>query len=291
MELGDRPKVGLVLGAGGIRGCAHAGVFSVLEEAGIRVDIVVGASTGAIFGLELAAGLPSEYLARVARSANPLQMARFHLGRLSPGRSNPIARMLFDAGSSKTFEDLPLKFAVRATDMLTGKPTMIHTGPVLPAVQASIALPGVARPVGMGESFFVDGGFFDTAPVGAARELGAGIVIAVCLGYNYLAPRFLRRRPWTQPLLVRWGQQRRPIRGGWRDQARFSLRLFASSYDPPLPCQDADVAIWPEFDGLSPNSMFGAAFAFQRGVEATRAALPEIQRLLKESGADAKDSA
>lgn len=275
-----RPSIGLVLGAGGIRGCAHAGVFAVLHEAGVPVDLVIGASVGSIFGLGIAAGLPREYIAGVAREATPAQMFRFYAGRLRPGRSNPIARMLHEAGDGKTFADLPVPFAVRATHMATGVPTIIGEGPVLPAVQASIALPLVARPVRIGDSWYVDGGFFDTAPVGAARQMGADRVIAVCLGYNYVAPRLLRRYPWTQPLLERWGRQRRGLRGNLHDQVRFGCRLFAASYDPPLPCQDADVAIWPEFNGLNPNSMFGAAFAFNQGMQAAREALPAIEQLL-----------
>ncbi len=55
-QVSDRPRLGLVLGAGGIRGCAHAGVISVLREAQVPIDLVVGASVGAIFGMALAGG-------------------------------------------------------------------------------------------------------------------------------------------------------------------------------------------------------------------------------------------
>jgi len=92
-----RPLVGLVLGAGGIRGCAHAGVIHVLHQANVPIDLVVGASTGAIFGLALAGGLSPEHIARVAQEATPLDFMRFYAGRLRAGRHNPIARMLHDA--------------------------------------------------------------------------------------------------------------------------------------------------------------------------------------------------
>lgn len=272
--------VGLVMGAGGILGCAHAGVISVLREAGIPVDVVAGASTGAIFGLGVAAGLDTEYIAAVARQATPWQMFRFYAGRLRASGGNPVARMLGAAGAGKTFADLTMPFAVRATNMHTGVPTTITEGLVLPAIEASIALPFVARPVCFADQHFVDGGFFDTAPVAAARQLGARHVIAVCLGSNYVSPRWLRRRPWTQPVLERWGRQIGPRRSGLRDQLRFGCRMLAESYDPPPPCQDADIAIWPQFGNLSPNSMFGAAFAYEQGERAARAALPAIERLL-----------
>src|SRR5436309_3089078 len=75
-----RPRVGLVLGAGGIRGCAHGGAISVLREAEVPVDLVVGVSIGAMFGLGVAAGLPTEYIAGVAREATSLDIIRFYAG-------------------------------------------------------------------------------------------------------------------------------------------------------------------------------------------------------------------
>jgi NTE family protein len=275
-----RPRVGLVLGAGGVRGCAHAGVYAVLSEAGIPVDVVVGASAGSIFGLGIAADYPAEYIAHVGRGASPSRMFRFYAGRLRTDRRNPIARMLWEAGEGKTFADLPRRFAVRATEMATSTPRIIDQGPILPAIEASIALPFIARPVQVDGTHYVDGGLFDTAPVGAARRMGADIVIAVCLGFNYLAPDILRRRPWTQPFVERIGRQSRPIRGHMLDQLRFGFRLCAASYEPCPRGEEADVSIWPEFHGLSPNSMRGGAFCFDQGVLAAREALPRIEEVL-----------
>lgn len=277
-----RATLGLVLGAGGIRGCAHAGALQVLDEAGIRPDLVVGASVGAMFGLALAAGMPTQRMAQVIGEAGPLDIARFYFGgRLRADRRNPIARLLHDAGDGKTFDDLELPFAVLATDMETGVPTVITNGPVLRAVEASIALPFVARPVPIDGRFYMDGGLFDTAPVGVARALGADRVITVCLGYNYLAPRFLRRRPWTKPVLERLGRISTCTSAGLRPQFRFGCRLFAASFDPPLPATDADVAIWPAFGRVGPNSMVGAQFCYQQGVTATREAIPAITSVLE----------
>ena len=276
-----RPAIGLVLGAGGIRGCAHAGALRVLDAAGIRPDLVVGASVGAMFGLALAAGMSSQRLAQVIGEARPLDIARFYFGgRLRAGRRNPIARLLHEAGDGKTFADLKLPFAVLATDMETGIPTTITSGPVLRAVEASIALPFMARPVPIDGRFYVDGGLFDTAPVGVARALGADRVITVCLGYNYVAPRFIRRRPWTRPVLERLGRTSALTTAGLQPQFRFGCRLFAAAFDPPLPAQDADVAIWPEFGRIGPNSMVGAQFCYQQGIKATREAIPAIMSVL-----------
>jgi NTE family protein len=280
----NTPATGLVLGAGGIRGCAHAGVVEVLAEARVQIDLVVGASIGSMYGLAVAAGLPADYIARVGREASPLDIFRFYAGRLRATRSNPIARMLLEAGDGKTFADLPIPFAVVVTNMATGGREVIDSGPILPAVQASIALPFIARPVVHNGNFYLDGGISEPAPIGVAHQMGADRVIAICLGLTYPAPDYLRRRPWTRLLLERAGAQRKPIAGNIRDQIRFSCRICVNAFDPPVPdaegTRGADVAIWPEFNGLSPNSVFGAAFCYRQGRDATLEALPEIQRML-----------
>lgn len=264
-----RPRLGLVLGAGGIRGCSHPGVMAVLDEAGVRFDLVVGASVGALFGLGLAAGLPPRHIVQVVRDSTPADVARFYAGRLRPGRSNPIARMMVEAGEGKNFDDLALPFAVTATDMETGRPVVINSGPVLDAVQASIALPLIARPVPLKGRYYLDGGLFDTAPVRAARALGAERVVAVCLGYNYHAPAFFRQRPWLRGVLTRAGRQLGTPGPRLHDQVRFVCRMIAASYDPPLP-DDGDITIRPDLGPLDPNSMVGAQFCLEQGFAAAR---------------------
>jgi NTE family protein len=248
-------------------------VIQALHEANVQVDLVVGASVGSIFGLGLAAGISYEYMVRVVRESRPIDLFRFYAGRLRAGRSNPIARMLHEAGDGKTFADLLLPFAVTVTDMETGRPVVVDSGPVLEAVEASIAIPFVARPARLGDRCYLDGGLMDTAPVSVARAMGADRVIAVLLGYNYCAPHFLRRRPWTRSALERLGRQRRPISGRFPDQLRFGFRLYALSYEPRIPGGDADIAIWPKLGNLNPNSMFGAQFCLEQGYRAAREVL------------------
>jgi len=284
--MNETRRIGLVLGAGGVRGCAHAGAIAVLQEAGIKVDLVVGASIGAMFGLGVAAGVPPERMAADVLEAPARDVLRFYAGRLRAGSTNRIGRLLHDAAAGKTFDDLALPFATVATDMETGEPHVLNRGPVLPAVEASIALPFIARPVQIEGRYYLDGGLRDTAPIQVARDMGADIVICVCLGYNYHAPGPLRRRPWTRPLLERLGG---PGSAGPRlaDQVRFFGRLCAASFDPPLPAQDADVAIWPDFGSIGPNSMVGGAFCYRQGVAAAQAALPRIRGVLGRTSAPA----
>jgi predicted acylesterase/phospholipase RssA len=274
----------LVLGAGGIRGCAHAGVIQVLREAEIPVDVVVGASVGSIFGLGVAAGVPTELIARGGRECTAWRMFRFYSGRLSLDRRDPNARMLWEAGHGREFRDLPVRFAVQVTDMANGRPATIDSGPVLPAVQASIALPLIARPVRLGDAYYMDGGLLDTVPVSCARAMGADVVIAVSLGIRYVAPNLVTRRPWTKPRLERWGRQGHAMRGNLIDQARFACRMFASPYEESREATEPDIGIWPEFNGLSPNSLSGGRFCFEQGLKAGREALGKIERIVSNGG-------
>jgi NTE family protein len=270
--------VGLVLGAGGIRGCAHAGVVKVLRDAGVPIDVVVGASVGAMFGLAVAAEVPTEEVVRAGYTATSSNVVRFYAGRLRLNLANPIGRAVIETGAGKRFEDLPLPFAVMATDMATGEPVVLRSGPVVPAIQASISIPFIARPVALEDRYFLDGGVIEAAPIRVARQLGAEVVIAVCLGCNYAPPTFLRRR-WARSLMEQLGQQRSPITGRMWDQIRFGWRLYAALCDPPT-AQTADVEIWPEFGRIGPNSFHGGGYCVRQGLKAAEEALPEIQHLL-----------
>lgn len=275
----SRPRVGLVLGAGGIRGCAHAGVIEVLEEAGVPVDLVVGASVGSIFGLGVAAGVPAAEIARSVCSLTTLDMLRFYGGRLRPSRGNPMARLIRETAAGKDFEDLPLPFGVAATDMATHRPVLFSSGPVLPALQASFAVPFVARPVRLNGTVYTDGGLVDTTPVAFARRLGADVVIAVLLGSNYYTPHLLRGSR-TRTVLERLARQPFPVTDRLHHQLRFGARLWLAGMNPPVPALDADAVIVPHFGHLSPNAPSGARFCYEQGLAAARDALPTVQSVI-----------
>jgi predicted acylesterase/phospholipase RssA len=277
----SRPTVGLVLGAGGVRGCAHAGAIRVLHEAGVPIDYLVGTSVGSIFGLALAAGIDPAHPEQVIRRSSTFDMMRFYAGRLRTDRNNPIARLVREAGDGRTFEDLERPLTVMATDMEANQVVAFDRGPVLPAIEASIAVPFVARPAEIDGRYYVDGGILDTAPVYIARRMGADIVIAVCLGGNFRAPAYIRNRPWARAVVERVGSSGR---AGTRlsHQIRYSAGLFAATYDPVRAGADADIAIWPSFGMVRPNSMFGTRFCLEQGIRATEAAVPQILELLRD---------
>ncbi len=175
-----RPKVGLALSGGAVRGAAHLGVLEVLEEAGIRPDVVAGVSAGSVVGALYCAGVP---LADLVEETRHLQwtklgkVVRPHLGFFDIDRLAEYMDERFLHGM--TFDQLAIPFAALAVDLLTGEEVILREGRVSWAVRTSCALPGAFTPVVQGDRILVDGGLVNNLPVSVARVLGAEYVIAV----------------------------------------------------------------------------------------------------------------
>src|SRR3989337_776646 len=146
-----RPKIGLALGAGGTRGTAHIGVLKVLDEAGVPIDCVAGASVGSLYGASYCLGRLPHLMERGALATRSRDVFAFFRGRLRIGPDNPVAERFYRGLRDVRFEDLQIPFAVVASDVLRREPVVIREGSVLEAVQASIAIPILARPVRRGE--------------------------------------------------------------------------------------------------------------------------------------------
>jgi NTE family protein len=193
---GRRPKVGLVLSAGSLRGTAHVGVIEALEDAGFPVDVVAGTSMGAVVGSMYAAGLPKSRLREIAsgikvNTGNDLNGAKL------------ISLVLFDSllSSENTeklvrhslgglrFDQTLKPFACVAMDVFTGEAIVFRDGEVAPAVRASMNLPGIFKPIEYRHRFLVDGGVVDYIPVDAARALGAEWTIASVTETDYTVAR------------------------------------------------------------------------------------------------------
>jgi NTE family protein len=185
-----RPLVGLVLGSGAARGFAHIGVIHALSEHGIKPDIIVGTSIGALVGGCYANGKIEE-LEVWARSLTLRRVLGYldvrigGSGLIGGGR---LTRQLTDAIGTTTIEDLPVRFAAIATEVGTGHEIWLTRGSLALAMRASYALPGIFPPVRVGGRWLVDGALVNPVPVTAARAFGARVVIAV----NLDADRFAR---------------------------------------------------------------------------------------------------
>jgi NTE family protein len=184
-----RPVVGLALGGGAARGLAHIGIVRTLVAHGIVPNVVVGTSIGAVVGGSYAAG-QLDTLEEWARSLQPRNILGYLDIRLNGSGligGDKLAAQLEAALGRTEIEDLPLKFATVATEVRTGHEIWLTHGPMVDAMRASYALPGIFAPVLVGDRWLVDGALVNPVPVSAARALGAEIVIAANLSSDVFA--------------------------------------------------------------------------------------------------------
>ena len=248
-------RLGLVLGGGSVRGAAHLGVLSVLEREGIRPDIVVGTSVGAIVGAGVAAGLSVAEMLGYFKSARWTDIARPSWGsKLSMLDTDPLGALLERIVEAQEFDQLALPFAAVSADILTGASHVFTQGSLREALVASSAIPGIFEPVRKNGRLLVDGGIADNLPIEVAREMGATQVVAVDI----------------MPLPD----------GGYepRDQ-RDMLLLSLSIMERPTAFQlaRADVLVAPDVAHASFTDFGQAQTIYEAGVKAAEDALPMLR--------------
>jgi NTE family protein len=150
-------------------------VLDVLDAEGIRPSFIAGTSIGGLVGALWATALPAEDIIRAAR--------RFRLpGRFMPGRALVWERIFPSAVpilAGRTFEGLATPLVVSAVDLLTGDEVALNSGPLLPAVRATCAIPGALDPERIGDHFLMDGGVTNILPVDLAWSCDPHVVIAI----------------------------------------------------------------------------------------------------------------
>lgn len=191
-----RPRIGLALGSGSARGWSHIGVIEGLVEAGIEPDIVCGTSIGALVGAAYLTG-KLDKLRNWAEAATWRQIVGMMDLSLSGGGlidGKPVIKFLRGLGVTGTIEELPKPFAAVATELATGREIWFQSGPVLDAVRASIAVPGIFSPVRHRGQWLLDGGLVNPVPVSLCRALGADVIVAVNLNGDQLG-RWKKNEP------------------------------------------------------------------------------------------------
>lgn len=173
------PKIGLALGSGGARGFAHLGILKVLQDEGIKVDLIAGSSMGALIGSFYASGISIERMYQFAYAFKRKYYLDFTVPKMGFIAGNRLKELIRLFTHRKTFAELNIPVAVVATDLYDGKKVIFKEGPVAEAVRASIAIPGIFVPEKINGRLLVDGGVIDRVPVSVVKEMGADLVIAV----------------------------------------------------------------------------------------------------------------
>jgi len=172
-------RIGLALGGGGARGLAHIAILEAFDELGIRPAMIAGTSIGALIGAAYASGMQASDIRGYCKAAFAKRSALLrHLyfrwrGRVwdywRPGspalfKSERIFELVLPADLPKTFESLQIPFQTVAADFFTQSEYLISSGPLLPAIAASSALPALLTPVKLNGRILIDGGFVNPLP-------------------------------------------------------------------------------------------------------------------------------
>jgi NTE family protein len=173
------PRIGLALGGGAARGFAHIGVIQVLEENGIRPDLVAGTSAGSVVAALYASGKSGAELGALAESMDESAFADWSFPGRGLIRGEALARYVRDHTGGRSIEQMRVPLGIVATDLDNGQPILFQVGDPGVAVRASSAVPAVFQPVRIGTREYVDGGLVSPVPVRFARQMGADLVIAV----------------------------------------------------------------------------------------------------------------
>jgi NTE family protein len=248
------PRIGLALGGGAARGFAHIGVIQVLEENGIRPDLVVGTSAGSLVAALYASGKNGTVLGQLADSMDETAITDWSFPGRGLIRGDALARYVREQTGGRTIEKLPLPLGIVATDLDSGQAILFQLGDVGLAVRASSAVPAVFQPVRIGTREYVDGGLVSPVPVRFARQMGADLIVAVDIS---AAPD---GSPTGDPM--RMLLQTFAIMG--RSINNFELR-------------EADVVLRPKLPGVGSADFAARKRSIQAGRDAAQALMPQLK--------------
>jgi ABC-type multidrug transport system ATPase subunit/predicted acylesterase/phospholipase RssA/pSer/pThr/pTyr-binding forkhead associated (FHA) protein len=191
-----KPRTALVIGSGGLKCAAALGVWQVLREAGIQIDLTVGCSGGSLYATAIALGYDQAeaaaltqqlWTAELAQQRHKPSLRRALLPRLFGFRAGEfgliddrlIMAQLESVLGDTTFADTKLPLFLAATDLTSGEAVTLSHGRLVDGIRASIAIPIVFAPWEMNGRTLIDGGATNPMPVDVAVREGADLIVAV----------------------------------------------------------------------------------------------------------------
>ena len=172
-------KIALVLGAGSSKGFAHIGVLKILESNKIPIHMIVGTSVGSVIGSLYAYGHNAFELQKLSFSIEKGDIVDLTIPDNGFIKGEKLEEFVNKTLKYTPIEKLKIPFYAVATDIQNGQEIVFGRGNTGQAVRASCSIPGVFRPVKIGDKMYVDGGVVSPVAVDAAKRFGADIVIAV----------------------------------------------------------------------------------------------------------------
>jgi len=257
-------RIGLALGGGAARGFAHVGVIAVLEEAGLKPQIIVGTSAGSLVAALYASGKTSAQLQQTALSMEEVALTDWMLPIVGRGmfRGEALGRYVNELVAGRLIENMVIPLGIVATDLNSGEALLFQRGDTGTAVRASSAVPAVFLPVKINGREYVDGGLVSPVPVRFARRMGAEVVVAVDIS----SPPENNRPDGSLEILL---------------QTFAIMGKSINQYE----LKDADVVVRPALAGLKGADFSSRQRAIDSGRAAMLAALPALRaKLLARAG-------
>tara|TARA_R110002072_G_scaffold64203_2_gene159276 strand:- start:123682 stop:124554 length:873 start_codon:yes stop_codon:yes gene_type:complete len=174
-------KIGIALGGGAARGLAHIGVLKALDEKNINIDYISGTSAGALVASYFAFHKDLNKLDKLPELLRVKTVLNFSLSKMGLMNTDSLEKALKEDFADVNIEDSPIPLAICTTDINTGESVYFRSGPLIPALCASSAIPGIVQPVKISDRLLVDGGISNNLPVDILNTMGAGITIGVNL--------------------------------------------------------------------------------------------------------------
>ncbi len=274
--------IALALGGGGAKGNAHLGVLKVLEREGFRIRALAGTSMGGLIGAVYLSGWsPEEIEARFAALDQRKLYGRERASQPSLLGLRGVTEALVEMVGEKTFDDLPVPFAVTAVDLNTGIGVVIKQGRLVDAVLATAAVPGIFPAREWGNFLLVDGGVLNPVPVNVARALAPKLpVVAVALNQPPEPSRTLPRINYLTPLPMFERIARLRVAQAFNVFVRsvdISGQLLA---ELRLKVDKPDIVIRPDVAGIGLLDRVEVPHIVRLGEEAAEAALPDLHQLV-----------
>ncbi|MGB3543974.1 patatin-like phospholipase family protein [Rubrivirga sp.] len=275
----SRPKVGLVIGSGGIKCVAAVGLWRALERAGIEVDVAVGCSGGSVYAAALALGLVADDAEDLTqrlwgrsftgvRYRSLLQVALPRVfgfsERVGLLDDRALGAVLDEVFGEASFGEAAVPLFLVASDLRTAETVVLDAGRVQDAVRASLALPLLLRPWSVGDRLLIDGGTSNPLPIDVAIREGCEVIIA--MGFE--------SRP-GETIASFSGLVGRAAAIATNHLIRSTYAFYSAAHHAEI------VPVMPAFDG--PVRLTDAHLIpdlIRRGEEAAEDQLPYLRRLL-----------
>jgi NTE family protein len=263
----------LALGGGGARGWAHIGVARALGSHRLTPTRIVGTSMGAIIGAGLAAGRSPDAIEAAARRT-PVYRHMRRPGRLALFDARPLLERTVGELGDPRIEDLPIPLGVTTYDLVTGRPRLLTSGPLVDALERSIAVPFFLPPRRDASGVWCDAGPWEGVPVSLARAWDPGRPVVGVLA-DIPKPAFLASPVGARVLRRTSARLASRVRGERLSAVRY-LSLLTLRWADPVVVEPPDLLIAPPLGWMNALQFSRVAQAAAIGERATTDALATI---------------